>query len=197
MRRHASLSAAVAIAGFATAFSAGAAAANEFAPQLEALVQSQIEPILEDAALIAALREQNARTGGLSQAEIEAMDQDWRSQVGADNRPLIDSVLSAPASERLRAMRESSGGLFTEVFLMDGVGLNAAASDVTSDYWQGDEAKWQETYAANAETPYFGDVELDDSTQVFQSQVSVTIRDPETGDAIGAATFGVNLELLQ
>ncbi|MEL7139274.1 MAG: hypothetical protein AAFP67_09510, partial [Pseudomonadota bacterium] len=148
-------------------------------------------------ALLAALRAQNERTNGLSQSEIEAMDQDWRAQVGAASQPLIDPVLSGPAADRLRAIREESDGVFTEVFVMDSVGLNVAASDVTSDYWQGDEAKWQATYAANASTPHFGEVELDDSTQTFQSQVSVTVRDPETGAAIGAATFGVNVELLQ
>lgn len=181
----------------APALVATPAAGNEFVPQLEALVDSQIQPILSDAALLAALRAQNERTNGLSQSEIEAMDQDWRAQVGAASQPLIDPVLSGPAADRLRAIREESDGVFTEVFVMDSVGLNVAASDVTSDYWQGDEAKWQATYAANASAPHFGEVELDDSTQTFQSQVSVTVRDPETGAAIGAATFGVNVELLQ
>ncbi|MEL6766557.1 MAG: hypothetical protein AAFP17_05205 [Pseudomonadota bacterium] len=175
----------------------GSASANEFAPQLEALVASDIAPVLSDAALLEALRAQNARNAGLSQAEIEAMDKDWRAQVGAASQPLIEPVLSGPAAERLRAIREASGGIFTEVFVMDAVGLNVAASDVTSDYWQGDEAKWQATYAAGATDPHFGEVELDDSTQSFQSQVSVTVIDPETGDPIGAATFGVNVELLQ
>lgn len=176
---------------------AGHAPANEFAPQLEALVESQIVPVLSDEALLAALRAQNERNAGLSQAEIEAMDQDWRAQVGASSQPLIDPVLTGPAADRLRAIREQSGGVFTEVFVMDRVGLNVAASDVTSDYWQGDEAKWQATYAAGAMDPHFGEVELDDSTQSYQSQVSITVVDPETGDPIGAATFGVNVEMLQ
>ena len=78
---------------------------------------------------------------------------------------------------------------------MDAQGLNVAQSDVTSDYWQGDEAKWQETY--NTGNVHIGDVELDESTQTYQAQVSLPIFDPESNAVIGAATFGVNLELLQ
>ena len=33
---------------------------------------------------------------------------------------------------------------------MDAMGLNVAASDVTSDYWQGDEAKFKKTYAVGS-----------------------------------------------
>jgi hypothetical protein len=38
--------------------------------------------------------------------------------------------------------------MITEMFVMDAKGLNVGQSDVTSDYWQGDEAKWQKTYGA-------------------------------------------------
>ncbi len=40
----------------------------------------------------------------------------------------------------------------TEVFVMDARGLNVAASDVTSDYWQGDEEKFSETFPKGPET---------------------------------------------
>jgi hypothetical protein len=39
-------------------------------------------------------------------------------------------------------------------------------------------------------------VEFDDSTQFYQSQVSMPIRDPATGDLIGAITFGINVQSL-
>jgi len=71
-----------------------------------------------------------------------------------------------------------------------------ALSDVTSDYWQGDEAKWQMTYGEPAGTVHLGDVELDESTQTYQSQVSFPIFDPETGEGIGAVTVGVDLSAL-
>jgi hypothetical protein len=79
---------------------------------------------------------------------------------------------------------------------MDDKGMNVALSDVTSDYWQGDEAKWQQTYLVGPDAVHIGDVELDESTQTYQSQVSITVVDPDTKAPIGALTFGVNVEAL-
>jgi hypothetical protein len=93
-------------------------------------------------------------------------------------------------------MRDAGGGLFTEIFVTDSVGLNVAASDVTSDYWQGDEAKFTESFGAGPGAVHLGEIEFDESTQMYQSQVSVPVLDPESGAPIGAATFGVNVELL-
>jgi len=40
-------------------------------------------------------------------------------------------------------------------------------------------------------------VEFDESAQQCQAQVSMVIVDPASNQAIGAVTFGVNVELLQ
>lgn len=84
----------------------------------------------------------------------------------------------------------------TEVCIMDNKGLNVAVSDVTSDYMQGDEAKWQTTYGAGAGEIFIDEVEFDDSSETFQCQVSATVVDPDSGKAIGAVTFGINVEAL-
>ncbi len=180
----------------ALVLSAAPAAASEFEPQLRALHDARIAAIIAEPALLDALRAQNTRTAGLSPAEIDAADKTWRAEVGAAIRPTIDPVTTSVLAERLRAIRDASAGLFTEIFVMDAVGLNVAASDVTSDYWQGDEAKWQDTFAKGPGAIHVSDVELDESTQTYQAQVSVAIGDPATGAPIGAATFGVNVELL-
>ena len=38
------------------------------------------------------------------------------------------------------------------------------------------------------------DVEFDESSQAYQSQVSVAVVDPKTNKVIGAVTVGVNVE---
>jgi len=152
--------------------------------------------VVADPVLVAAVRAQNAETRALSPAEIEALDQQWRAEIGAGCSPLIEDVTGNAGASALRARQEGSGGLFSEIFVMDGVGLNVAASDATSDYWQGDEAKWQQSYGTGPDGLHIGDVEFDESAQAYLSQVSMTVTDPETGEAIGAATFGVNVELL-
>lgn len=171
--------------------------ANEFEAPLRALAGAEIAAIVREPALIEAIRAQNAAHAGLAAAEIETLDQTWRAEVGAGSGPTIDPVLGNAASDYLRGVRDASGGLFTEIFAMDAVGLNVAASDITSDYWQGDEDKWSQTFGAGADAVHVGEVELDESTQTYQSQVSVTIVDPDTGAPIGAVTFGVDVGMVQ
>ena len=78
---------------------------------------------------------------------------------------------------------------------MDNKGLNVGQSDMTSDYMQGDEAKWQKTFSQGAGVMFIDEVEFDESSKAFQSQASVTIVD-ESGKPIGAITVGVNVEKL-
>ena len=170
--------------------------ANDFAPQMQDFLDAQIRPWAADPMILDALRAQNARTMGLGQAEIDAMDQAWRAEVGTGSTPTIDPVLGNPVAEMLRAHVAESGGAITEIFVMDGVGLNVAASDVTSDMWQGDEEKWTETYAAGLDAVHLGEIEFDESSQRYQGQISFTIADPATGEVLGAMTVGVDAERL-
>ncbi|MBU1174305.1 MAG: hypothetical protein KKH72_02800 [Alphaproteobacteria bacterium] len=145
--------------------------------------------------LVAAITAQNETTSGYDQAKIDALDTQWRAEVDASSKPLIDEVLANAASAYLLGVQEASEGLYTEIFAMDAKGLNVGQSTVTSDYWQGDEGKWQNTFLAGAGAVDIGDVEQDESTQIFQSQVSIPVLD-DAGTPIGAITFGVNVEYL-
>lgn len=171
------------------------ATANEYADQLTALANGKIAEIVGNAAVVDAVTAQNAETAGYDQAKIDSLDQQWRAEVDASSRPLIDEVLGNALSAYLLEQQEASEGLFTEIFAMDAKGLNVGQSGVTSDYWQGDEGKWQNTYSAGAGSIDISDIEQDESTQTFQSQVSVPVLDA-SGTPIGAVTFGVNVELL-
>jgi hypothetical protein len=167
--------------------------ANEFEPALRALAADGLAAIAQDPAVIAALREANAGPAP-GPEEIARLDRDWRAQVGTADAPLVEAVAASPASAVLRAAREDSAGLLTEIFAMDAAGLTAAMSDPTSDYWQGDEAKWRETYPAGPGAVHVSEVEFDESAQTYQAQVSLTVADGM--EALGAMTFGVNVELL-
>ncbi|HUG60550.1 MAG TPA: hypothetical protein VMP03_01820 [Methylomirabilota bacterium] len=174
----------------------GPVAANDFAAELNALAAGKIKEIVQSAELIEAIKAQNTVTEGYDQAKIDELDKIWRAEVDAADQPLIDATLDNATSAFLASYRESSDGLFTEIFAMDNKGLNVGQSDVTSDYWQGDEAKWQETFLIGPDAVHLSDVELDESTQTLQSQISVSVVDPDSGAPIGAVTFGVNVELL-
>jgi hypothetical protein len=163
---------------------------------LRAYAEEQLGKWLENEELIAAVRAQNKAHDGLSQAEIDQLDKDWRAQRKTDDKPLIDDLLNQPVSAWLRDQQNETANFVTEVFAMDSQGLNVAQSVETSDYWQGDEAKWQNTFGNGSGDIHISEVEYDESTGSYQSQVSMAITDPSTGELIGAITFGVNVQSL-
>ncbi len=171
-------------------------AAGENDAAIRKLVDSQVKGWISDPALIDAIKAQNSIHAGLSQADIDALDKKWRAETAAGAKPMINEVLGRDASKKLVGHKNGGEGLFTEIFVMDNKGLNVAQSDTTSDYWQGDEAKWKKTFLAGPDGLFIDEVEFDESTQTYQAQVSVSIADPDSGEAIGAITIGVNVELL-
>ncbi len=170
------------------------AGANELEPQMREYASTNVAEWVANPVLVEAIRAQNGTTSGYSQADIDAMDQAWRAEVGTPDSATISPVMNNEASAFLRDIVEAQGGVVTEIFIMDSRGLNVAASDVTSDYWQGDEAKFQETYPKGAGAIHIGDVEFDESSQAYQGQISMTVVDPGSSEVLGAITVGVNAE---
>jgi hypothetical protein len=168
---------------------------NEFAEPLTALAQGEIIQIAANPTLVAAIKAQNSVTGAYDQAKIDELDKQWRAEVDAASKPLIDATLANEASAYLAKVQEDSAGKFTEIFATDAKGLNVAQSTITSDYWQGDEDKFTKSFGAGADAVFLGEVEQDESTQTFQSQVSVTVVDA-SGAPIGSITFGIDLSTL-
>jgi hypothetical protein len=168
---------------------------NEFAAPLTELANVKLREIAGNPAIIAAVAAQNAVTAGYDQAMIDALDQQWRAEVSGAAKPLIDATLANEASKWLVGVQAEAGGLFTEIFVMDAKGLNVAQSTVTSDYWQGDEDKFTASFGAGAGAVHLGEIEQDESTQAFQSQVSITLVDA-AGMPIGALTAGIDLSMI-
>ncbi len=182
------------LAGVALATAAYAAAPHE-APMRD-FASSTVKGWISSPTVIDAVKAQNDKHADLSQGEIDKLDKQWRAETGASDRPLIDAVLANALSKFLAEAKNGTQGLVTEVFVMDNKGLNVGQSDVTSDYWQGDEAKWKKTFLAGPDAMLIDEIEKDESTQTFQSQLSMSIVDPATGKVIGAITVGVNVDAL-
>ncbi|MGF1446508.1 MAG: hypothetical protein ACFBRM_09945 [Pikeienuella sp.] len=168
----------------------------EFADRVTKLAESELVSWIADPAIIDAIKEQNDRNEGMSADDIAALDAAWRAETDARAKPMIWDLLDRLHSILLRDRRESSDGVVTEIIVMDKYGLNAAISDATSDFYQGDELKYSETYLVGPDAIFVDEYEFDESTQKWQTQVSRTVVDPETGDVIGAVTFGIDLTRL-
>ncbi len=158
---------------------------------LEQMAEKQIAAIAAQPALLKALRAKRRKLGPV---QIAALDQRWRDEFASGEYDLIRKLINAKPSGHLRRIREASNGLFTELILMDAIGMNVGISDVTSDMWQGDEDKFLQTLGApEPRTVHISGIEYDESTRSFQSQISVIVQDPKTGRGLGVLTVGVDV----
>ena len=178
----------------AALFAAPATAEEPHVAPIKEFAQSQVAEWIRNPSIVDAIKAQNNKHAGLTPTEIEGLDQQWRSETGAASQPLIEQVLNSALSQHLSGLKADQQGLVTEIFVMDNKGLNVGQSDVTSDYWQGDEAKWKKTYLAGPDAVFVDEIEQDESTQQFQSQLSMAVTDPASGEVIGAITVGVNVD---
>lgn len=163
--------------------------------EVKKYVAEQVVPWIKDKIILDAVKAQNTSHAKLGPDDVKKLDTQWRGEIDKTEKPLINSVLNNALSKYLSEKKNASGGLITEIFVMDNKGLNVGQSDITSDYWQGDEAKWQKTFQVGKDAVFVDEVEKDESTQRLQSQVSISIVDAD-GTVIGAATFGIDVTLL-
>lgn len=139
---------------------------------------------------------QNRKTGSIDQAKIDALDAQWRAERKVEDQPLITATLGSPLSSYLTRIQAGSLGLYSEIFITDSHGLNVGQSSITSDYWQGDEAKFKKTYGVGADAVFIDDAELEKDSATWRAQVNMTVTD-DKGAKIGAATVEINLTELQ
>lgn len=168
--------------------------AEEFSAAVLKVAQGELQTWINDPVIIYAIREQNELYKSLTPKKIARLDKRWVK--GGSFGPMIGDLLGRQASVIVRDRRELSNGLINEIIVMDAFGLNAAISDPTSDFFQGDEAKYLETFLKGPDAVHVSELEFDESTQKVQTQVSMSVTDPETGEVIGAVTFGINLDSL-
>lgn len=154
------------------------------------------ERIVQPVTILSVRAANEARTG-LDQAKIDEMDGSWRAEAKSDDQPLIAEILSSPLSNYLLYIQAGSAGLYTEIFVMDQNGLNVGQSSVTSDFWQGDEAKYQKTFLVGPDAVFIDEAEYNEDTKTWRTQVNLTIVDPDSQESIGAVTIEFNLTELQ
>ncbi|RKE83765.1 hypothetical protein DFO46_0521 [Rhizobium sp. AG855] len=139
---------------------------------------------------------QNARFDNLTQDKIDTLDNQWKAEREAADKPLIAATLSSPLSVYLARIQGKSLGLYAEIFVMDKTGLNVGQSSVTSDFWQGDEDKYQKTFAVADDALFVDEAEWDDEAKIWRDQVSFTILSADK-KKIGAVTVELNLTELE
>jgi len=170
------------VAGFSTAF------AGEKAPQkVVDLAHATLSAVGTDPVIVAAVKAENAK--GKTLGQIKEMDEKWKATPGIAD--YMKAIMESDCGRHIRKI-QASASYYAEIFVMDNQGANVAMTDKTSDYWQGDEAKFNESFKGGAGAIHISDVEFDESTQAYLVQVSVPVKDGDT--VIGAITFGVDID---
>lgn len=165
--------------------------AAEKAPQkIFELANSKLAAFGTDPVIVKAVKSENAK--GKSISQIKSMDKKWRATPGIAN--FMQKLMDSECGQYLISIQNSSPH-FAEIFVMDNQGANVAMTDKTSDYWQGDEAKFKKSFNGGSGEVFVDDVEFDDSTQAYLVQVSVPVKDD--GRVIGAITFGIDVDQIE
>jgi len=165
-----------------------AAHAGEQAPQqVIDLANSTLAALGSDPVIVQAVRDENAK--GKTLAQIQEKDATWKAFAGIAD--YMKAIMDSECGKHVRKIQESAP-YYAEIFVMDNQGANVAMTDKTSDYWQGDEDKFQKSFANGAGAIFVDEVKFDDSAQTYQVQVSVPVMDG--GKAIGAITVGIDVD---
>ena len=173
------------VAGFGMVY------AGEKAPQkVIDLANSTLAGHGMDPVIVAAVKAENAK--GKTLAQIKEMDEKWKAHAGIAD--YMKAIMDSECGKHLRSI-QNSAPYYAEIFVMDNQGANVAMTDKTSDYWQGDEAKFQKSFAGGQGSVFVDEVEFDDSTQAYLVQVSVPVKDG--GKVIGAITFGIDVDKIK
>jgi hypothetical protein len=142
------------------------------------------ERIASDTTLVAAVVAKNA--SGESAEDVQRKDRDWTASAKA---PLRSEMTRGACADRLRSLVQDDAFVI-EAFLVDAQGALVCASRETSDYWQGDEPKWQKTYGEGKRL-FIDEPAQDVSTGTHAIQLSLLVS--SGGQKAGALTLTLRI----
>ena len=157
---------------------------------LKRFVKTHLIPLCVNKTFAQQVAGQNAKQ--ISLDEIKKIDQQWKD--AEDELPIQAEKMSNDCAKEIAKIIKKLPVL-GETFVMDNQGANVGQNALTSDYWQGDEAKWKNSYKDAKGGIDVSGRKFDKSTNVVDQKVSLPIIDAQ-GKVIGAVCFGVKTEML-
>lgn len=135
-----------------------------------------------------------------SYTDVMTIDSQWQALAPLATPEMAETILALPGSRALHAWQQSHQGLVTEVMLVNDMGTLAAMSQLTSDYWQGDEPKFQKVIDNRNTAPghdrplYLSPIRYDKSAARFQVTASTPVLPANGEPAIGVIVIGLSIE---
>jgi ABC-type amino acid transport substrate-binding protein len=162
--------------------------------RIKELLARKIERWKDMPKLQALLQERNLKSRRFSKQEIAERDKKWNQAFLENDFSYSIALVDQEMSAQLREIKKQSQDMVTEIIVTDARGLNFAISDMTSDYWQGDETKFTEVFAKPANTIHFSEISYDESTKRFQIDLSVPLYSAGNLEPLGVMVFGLDVE---
>lgn len=149
-----------------------------------AVAKNELAPMGHKRKIVNWTRAKNSK--GETMEEIKRLDNLWKSEEGVADymKPFLEGECAAYLREVVSMIP-----YMMEIFVMDNQGALVCETDKTGDYMQGDEAKWQESFADGKGAVFVDEPEFDEGFGTNVLQISVPVMD--NGKAIGVITFGV------
>jgi len=152
---------------------------------VKAFAVEKLLPLCVNAVFVAEVEKQNILKVSLD--EIKKIDKQWME--AEDELPIQKEKMTNACAQELKRIAKEFPAI-AEAFVMDNQGANVGMSRLTSDYWQGDEPKWQNSYKGGKGGVDVGKESFDKSAGATIQQISLPILNAK-GEAIGAVTFGL------
>lgn len=140
------------------------------------------EEITESPDVIKRVHDANAGNAKLSLKQILTLDKNWQQTEGVDL--FISTLLNNGLARKLKEFQKTHRSL-VEIFITDERGNLIGSTNKTSDYYQGDETWWQETYQAADPAGFMGSVEYDESTFTHAIPLYLPVFDVTSRKVIG------------
>jgi hypothetical protein len=160
-------------------------ASDQASDAVKAFVKDVLIAQCANPVFVAEVKKQNDK--GVALEQIKKIDQEWMD--AEEELPIhVELTTNACAKEIVKLAKAHN--TIGEVFVMDNQGANVGQNELTSDYWQGDEPKWQKSFAEGKGGVDVDKEKLDKSTNIVDQKISLPIIDTD-GKVIGAVCWGI------
>jgi hypothetical protein len=128
-------------------------------------------------------------------SEILNLDAQWQALAPGHYSDMAKRVADQKASIAMAQWQKRHEALVTEVMLTNSFGTLVAMSQLTSDFWQGDEPKFEQHIGGGPRDIYVSPIRYDASTARFQVTVSMPI--VVEGQWLPAGVLAIGLDVEQ
>jgi len=158
---------------------------------VKAYAKDKLLALCVNSTFVAEVKAQNDKAVSLD--EIKKIDEEWAA--AEEELPIQKEIMTNACAQEVNKIVGESSGVLGEVFVMDNQGANVGQNELTSDYWQGDEPKWQNAYNGGKGGVDIAEERLDKSSGTVDQKISLPIIDAD-GTVVGAICFGVQVQKL-